>query len=270
MIFRPELARQIRAGTKTQTRRPVQTTTTNGQTRIQPCRYQPGKHYAVQPGRGQQATCRIHIDAVRTEQLGDIAYTDARAEGFRSTDEFKTYWISIHEKAWLEHENAMLTEAEHDDGVTLDRDTWITRRSLDMFQARHAHKTVHVITFHLHHEETLRLLALQSDELYTNNHARAIRDEPEAVDEHWQQRITEQAGTVQRQWGSIEQARRDRDRALLSREDQILRLRRAARLRSVDASRELWALQNMLATSSDERFVAKVQRTERKVFQIAA
>lgn len=262
MIFRPELAKQIRAGAKTQTRRLPR--------KGEPCRYKPGKDYAVQPGRGQAATCRIHIDAVRTERLGDIAYTDARAEGFRSTDDFKTYWVSIHDKAWLEHEKAMLAEAEHDDGVTLDHDTWIARRSLDMFEANHANKTVHVITFHLYHADTVRLLALRSDELYTNNHARAIRDEPEAVDEDTQKRITAQAGTVQRQWGSIEQARRDQDRALLSREDQIVRLRRAARLRSIDASRELWALQNMLPTASDDRFVAKVQKTERKVFQIAA
>jgi hypothetical protein len=75
---------------------------------------------------------------------------------------------------------------------------------------------------------------------------------------------------VSRQWGSIEQARRDRDRALLTREDQIVRLQRAARLRSVDASREVWALQNMLASAPNDRFMLKLRKAEAKVFQPAA
>jgi uncharacterized protein YhfF len=262
VIFRPELARQIRQGRKTQTRRPVKPG--------EPCRYREGKSYAVQPGRGQTATCRIHITSVRLETAGEIAFTDARAEGFTTTDDFKTYWVAIHDKAWLDHETRMLEDAENDDGVILDRELWLTRRSLDMFDQRHADKPVWVITFHLHHDEQIRLLALRSDELYVTNAAQALPGEPEAVDEHTQREITRRSGTVQRQWGSIEQAGRDRDRALLSREDQIVRLRRAARLRSVDASRELWALEKMLAHGTHENFVAKVQKTERKVFQIAA
>lgn len=262
MIFRPELARLVRQGRKTQTRRP----TRSGE----PCRYRQGKDYAVQPGRGQSATCRIMVDEVRQERLGDIAFADARAEGFTTTEDFKAAWVAIHDRAWLEHETAMLDEAENDDGVVLDRDVWLARRSLDMFAERHAHRDVWVIRFRLHAEEELRLLALRSDELYVTNSAQALPGEPEAVDEDTQKRITANAGTVQRQWGSIEQARRDRDRALLSREDQLVRLRRAARLRSVDASRELWALQNMLATAPEDRFVAKVRKTEAKVFRLAA
>jgi hypothetical protein len=144
------------------------------------------------------------------------------------------------------------------------------RRSLDMFEQRHAHKPVWVVSFRVHVEEEMRLLALRSDEIYVTSAAQAMRHEPEAVDADTQRAITGRSGTVQRQWGSLEQARRDRDRALLSREDQIVRLRRAARLRSVDASRELWALQNMLPSAADDRFVAKVRKTEAKVFRAAA
>lgn len=262
MIFRPELVRLIRQGRKTQTRRPIRAD--------EPCRYREGKDYAVQPGRGQSATCRIHVTSVRQERLGDIPFTDARAEGFPTTEDFKAYWIAIHDAKWLEHETRMLNEAENDDGVVLDRDMWLMRRSLDIFDRRHADRTVWAISFCLHVEEEVRLLALRSDEIYVTNSAQAMRHEPEAVDEDTQKRITENAGTVQRQWGSLEQARRDRDRALLSREDQIVRLRRAARLRSIDASRELWALQNMLATASDQAFVMKVRKTEARVFQAAA
>ena len=234
------------------------------------CRYKPGKTYAVQPGRGQSATCRIHITSIHTAAAGDITLTDAVCEGFRTTDEFKTYWIALHDKAWLEHENTMLDEAENDDGVILDRDTWIMRRSLHMFDLRHAHRPVWVIAFHLDTAPVGRFLALQSDELYTSNPARAMPDEPEAVDPDAQKRITEDAGMVTGQWQAIEAARRDKERALLSREDQLARLQRSARLRAVDITRETWALQNMLSTSTEERFTAKVQKTERRVFQQAA
>jgi uncharacterized protein YhfF len=117
MIFQPPLVQQIRAGKKTQTRRPAK----DGE----PCRYREGKSYAVQPGRGQSATCRIYVTAVRRETVGEIAFTDARAEGFPTTDDFKTYWVSVHDRAWLEHEKAMLDDAELDDGVVLDRDLWL-------------------------------------------------------------------------------------------------------------------------------------------------
>jgi hypothetical protein len=269
VIFRPELARSIRQGRKTQTRRPVGTEPV--------CRYREGKSYAVQPGRGQAAVCRIMVTEVRQERLGDIAFMDARAEGFQTTEDFKAYWIAIHEKTWLEHETAMLNEAENDDGVILDRDTWLMRRSLDMFHRprrgnlpSHADRLVWVISFHLHAEDEIRLLALRSDEIYVTNPAQALPHEPEAVDVDTQKRITQDAGMTTGQWIALEQGHRDRDRALLSREDQIVRLRRAARLRSIDATRELWALENMLGTATDDRFVAKVRKTETKVFQIAA
>jgi hypothetical protein len=88
----------------------------------------------------------------------------------------------------------MLDEAENDDGVVLDRDMWIMRRSLDMFERKHAHRPVWAITFHLDVAPVGRFLALQSDELYTSNPARAMPDEPEAVDPDTQRWITENAG----------------------------------------------------------------------------
>lgn len=262
MIFRPELVRKIQRGEKTMTRRPMK--------RGEPtCRYSTGKSYAVQPGRGKSATCRIHIDGVRLERAGEITFSDALAEGFRTTEEFKAYWIGLYEKAWLEHEHKMLDEAENDDGVVLDRDTWIMRRSLDLFDRRHADRFVWVIAFRLDVTPVGRFLALQSDELYTSNPARAIPDEPEAVDLETQKRITENAGMTTQQWLTMEAARRDQDRAFLSREQQLVRVQRAARLRSVDIRRETWALQNMLDTSGDA-FERKIRKTEARVFKLAA
>lgn len=263
MIFRPELVRQIRDGRKTMTRRPTKALEDH-------CRYRPGKSYAVQPGRGQSATCRIYIHDVRRELAGAIPYADARAEGFTTTDEFKVYWVSIHDKAWLDRETTMLDEADNDDDVTLNRDVWITCRSLQRFDARHAATPVWAIRFTLDTAPVGRLLALRSDELYTSNPARALPGEPEAVDADTQKRITRDAGMTTDQWRALEHAGRDRDRALLSREDQLTRLQRSARLRSVDISREAFALRNMLSTATEESFARKVRKAEARVFQVAA
>jgi uncharacterized protein YhfF len=259
MIFRPELARQIRNGRKTMTRRPIK--------RDQPCRYQPGKSYAVQPGRGQSATCRIHITDVRHELAGQITLPDAILEGFKTTDEFKAYWIKLHDPAWLTAETAFV---ESCDTENVDTDMFLRARSVARFDERHAIKPVWAITFRLDTAPVGRFLALRSDELYTANPARALPNEPEAVTPDEQRSITERANMTTQQWIAHEQASRDQDRALLSREDQLVRLQRAARLRSVDISRELWALQNSLTQTNAAAFDQKVQRTEAKVFRIAA
>lgn len=87
MIFRPELAKAILQRKKTQTRRLATAKT---------CRYRAGKSYAVQPGRGKTAVCRITITDVRLEALGEITLKDARKEGFVTTDEFRDYWASLY------------------------------------------------------------------------------------------------------------------------------------------------------------------------------
>lgn len=89
MIFRPELVRKIKAGDKTMTRRPVKPGEKD-------CRYQPGKAYAVQPGRTHAQVCRITITDVRQEAAGEISFKDARKEGFRTTTEFKDYWKTLY------------------------------------------------------------------------------------------------------------------------------------------------------------------------------
>lgn len=87
MIFRPELAKLVLQQRKSQTRRiadgPV-------------CRYEVGKSYAVQPGRGKKAVCRITVTDVHLERLGAISLKDARREGFRTTGEFFDYWRGLH------------------------------------------------------------------------------------------------------------------------------------------------------------------------------
>lgn len=83
MIFQPEQAKLIRSGKKTQTRRVVTSPT---------CRYQAGKSYAVQPGRGKPEICRVTVMGVRRELVSDITLKDARREGFVTRDEFFAAW----------------------------------------------------------------------------------------------------------------------------------------------------------------------------------
>ena len=88
MIFRPELVDLIVAGRKTETRRPVKPGVG--------CRYQPGRSYAVQPGRGKRAVCRIDVRSARLECVGDIDDAAARREGFDSREGFLDYWRGLY------------------------------------------------------------------------------------------------------------------------------------------------------------------------------
>lgn len=88
MIFRPQLARMVREGRKTQTRRLVDDR--------QPCRYSPGRVYPVQPGRGKRAIARVQVVDVARQQLGEITERAARAEGFTGRGQFFAYWRIIH------------------------------------------------------------------------------------------------------------------------------------------------------------------------------
>lgn len=88
MIFRPELARMVREGRKTQTRRIVQPG--------KDCTYQPGRVVPVQPGRGKRAMARVTVVELEQQELGAISERDARAEGFLGRQQFFAYWRSLH------------------------------------------------------------------------------------------------------------------------------------------------------------------------------
>ncbi len=94
MIFKPELVDLIRRGLKTETRRPVKPG--------QPCRYVPGRTYAVQPGRGRSQVFRIRVIDVRQEQLGQIDGVTARREGFSTGNAFLDYWRGLYGTVDLE------------------------------------------------------------------------------------------------------------------------------------------------------------------------
>lgn len=94
MIFAHTLE-QVLSGRKIQTRRIVKTTDEKP-------KWQPGRDYAVQPGRGKKAMARIKALEVRQEPLSDISEADAWAEGFRNRAEFIEAWREMHGNKALE------------------------------------------------------------------------------------------------------------------------------------------------------------------------
>lgn len=74
------------------------------------CTVQPGRSYAVQPGRGKHALARIVVTDVRAELVGEITFDDARREGFRTTADFKRTWLELHDARWYERTRVILDE----------------------------------------------------------------------------------------------------------------------------------------------------------------
>jgi len=113
MIFQ-HTWREIMAGEKTVTRRPIKSTETavfapegnidavlvNGRRK-----WVVGKCYGIQPGRGQKAKGLIKITRIDHQPLVDITEAGALAEGFSDRDRFLDKWREIHgsldHKVWV-------------------------------------------------------------------------------------------------------------------------------------------------------------------------
>lgn len=94
MNFQPELAQAVLEGRKTVTRRLVSTNPRSPWSR-EACALKVGKTYAVCPGRGKHAVCRVEIRDVRRQPLGHLNRYEAQAEGFENADEFEDAWRAI-------------------------------------------------------------------------------------------------------------------------------------------------------------------------------
>jgi hypothetical protein len=194
VIFRPEMARLISQGAKSQTRRIADKDM---------CRYEAGKSYAVQPGRGKTAVCRLTVVAVRRERLGDISLPDARREGFRTTGEFFDYWRELHGR------------------VELERDVWV----ISFVKGERV--------------DVPRLLAARPGGPsgdYTSNPHLAMLDEPEAISEAELGRFSREAAKRDH---LIRQARR----AEIPLDERIRELMDRARDGSSEAQRALFSIE---------------------------
>lgn len=162
MIFTPPQARAIARGAVTQARRPA--------TQLR-CRYRIGHDYAVQPGLGRDAVCRVKILGTRRHPAGEITFRDARAEGYRTTDEWKMAWVRQYDRAWLDEHKVDLVSV-FDDTVSIVN--WIL---LKRFKQRHAHRDVWALVFEIADETRYLAHPTARSGDYTNHPARAIDPE---------------------------------------------------------------------------------------------
>ena len=92
MIFKPQLIHLISVGRKTQTRRPVKPGEDRASVEGRPRLRRPARP----PAGTRRSTSSSPTSAWR--RLGAISFEDARAEGFKTRDEFWLYWASLYDK----------------------------------------------------------------------------------------------------------------------------------------------------------------------------
>lgn len=178
MIFHPDLIRLIERGKKIETRRPLKPyepptdafyTDARGRRRPRPTpRVQqiagrwylappaPGSRVAVQPGRGKRAVAHVFVRAVEGPAVaGDLDQRAAIAEGFRTTADFRLYWVRLHDKAWIARQE---TRRDPDTGERVQIACLLDRALLQRFEDSHAHRQVWVIRFELDRTHRPRLL----------------------------------------------------------------------------------------------------------------
>lgn len=63
-------------------------------------KWQVGKTYAVQPGRGKPAVARIRLTVIRREDVRDISDPDIEAEGFDDFFDFFDVWTDMHDHSF--------------------------------------------------------------------------------------------------------------------------------------------------------------------------
>lgn len=93
MIFKPVLVERVLAGDKVETRRPVRFNELGG---VVPSAYEPGRSYAVQPGRGKRQVARLLVESVHRERVGAITDAAAVREGFANAEAFRDYWALLY------------------------------------------------------------------------------------------------------------------------------------------------------------------------------
>lgn len=201
LILPAAKARQILRGSATQHRRQAHIAARVGQ------------DIPLRPGAGKPMLGRARIERIVEQRLGDITYHEARAEGHRTTDDFKADWVVRHDTKWI---------GDRD----LDEDALLER-----FASRWSDTMVSVITLRPVADEP-RYLASQLDVLtghtddgeYTTRRGRAI-DDLEVVDERTMERYAaharpygeQQRAAAQAQLQGRQQTRRNARLAMFKR-----------------------------------------------------
>lgn len=181
MIFTGDQAHEILKGRQTQTRRLATATR---------CPYRVSFDYPVQVRRSIEGAMRsvsvgrIKILTRDQHRAGEITFLDARAEGYRTTDDWKVAWVRRLEGRWIKRELIDRVEV-YDDDVSIVK--WIL---LERFEQHHARRLVWALGFEPVGDVPRFMarapVAFKSGD-YTGTAALAI-DKEECVDEATQER----------------------------------------------------------------------------------
>jgi hypothetical protein len=176
---------------------------------------------------------RLVVVDVRQQLAGDITYEDARAEGYPTVDDWKAMWLAFHDLAWV--------------AANVDADAMKLAGLAARFAERHAFRPVWAITFELDRVEPVRYLAARSQEGYVHSAARALPDEPAALSavEH-RTHVAGNAAMTHEQWKVLEHTNRELELALLSFDERLWRVRRAAAARHMNVSSDLRVIERLI------------------------
>lgn len=214
-------ARKIAAGRKTTIIRPARGDN--------PPRLMVGEIYPVTITDATRPLCDVEVLGRELTTAGTIGFDDARADGHRTTNEWRIEWVRRHDRAWVQGLEAqrgdILTDEEH----------------LERFADRHAGRNVWIVRLRL--GDVPRLLAPVSGYVAKGG----LPGEPEAVSEDVQEQITRDRARVREQERAGEISRRD----LRSTTAKLRRAEREADAKGVDITPELAELR---------RVVAKIER----------
>jgi hypothetical protein len=95
VIFEPEHVRLIRDHRKSQARIPVDVVTAVP-LKVVPCRYVPGRMYAVTSRASRRTELYVTVFDVRQQALAEVSAIDVRREGFMFRRDFERYWERLH------------------------------------------------------------------------------------------------------------------------------------------------------------------------------
>jgi hypothetical protein len=174
LIFQKQIAGKVARGEATLT--------------IRPATSRPPAHGARRCVKVQQRgaiACHITITDVQDMLAGEVTFKQARACGYRTTDEFKAAWVRERDAKWVEF---------YGDAAERTDDELVAR-----FNVKHAFASCYAITFKLATDTPRFLAAPGRGEIdshgnadYTRQRHRAI-DDLEVVDELTAERYSKKA-----------------------------------------------------------------------------
>lgn len=147
---------------------------------------------------GRDPLCEVRVKAILKPAPLAITLLQARAAGFRTTTDFKEWWIVTHDRAWLRRERFdLIRSQEVADELGVEFADFVRDAFLERFDQRHALRLVWTVCISLTHD-TPRFMAQQrgagvGDGQYTRVPAKSIDPEAEVIPAQYQEKLSKDA-----------------------------------------------------------------------------